>query len=51
MLNLPKVQGVPKHMKRFEILITFDSAKICCLFFLLINLFYINDVMPYFDLI
>ena len=36
------VPGVPKHMKRFESLITFDSAKICCLLFLLINVLYIE---------
>ena len=36
--------GVPKHMKRFESLITFKSTKICCLLFLLINVLYIEII-------
>ena len=48
-LNIP---GVPKHMKRFESLITFDSTKICCLLCLLINvLYWSNIIMPNVDLI
>ena len=39
------VPGVPKHMKRFESLIIFDSIKIiCCLLFLLVNVFYIEII-------
>ena len=38
------VPGVPKHMKRFESLITFDSKKIFCLLFLLINVLYIEII-------
>ena len=36
--------GCPKHMKRFEILITFDPTKVCCLLFLLINILYIEII-------
>ena len=38
------VPGVPKHMKRFESLITFDSIKICCLLFSLVNVLYIEII-------
>ena len=38
------IPGVPKHMKRFESLITFDSIKICCLLFLLVNTLYIEII-------
>ena len=36
------ILDVPKHMKRFESLITFDSTKTCRLLFLLINVIYIE---------
>ena len=36
------IPGVPKHMKRFESLITFDSTQICCLLFSLVNVLYIE---------
>ena len=40
-LHLP---GAPKHMKRFESLIIFDSTKICHLLFLVINVLYIETL-------
>ena len=38
------IPGAPKHMKRFESLITFDLTNICCLLFLLINILYIEII-------
>ena len=38
------IPGVPKHMKRFESLITFALTKIYCLLFLLIKILYIEII-------
>ena len=38
------VPSVPKHMKRFESLITFGSTKVCWLLILLINVNYIEVI-------
>ena len=44
------VPGVPKHMKRFESLITFYSTKICCLLLFFMNVFFHrNFIMQYFN--
>ena len=42
MIFFSQILGVPRHTKRFESLITFDSSNICCLLFLLINVLYIE---------
>ena len=42
--QLVHIPGVPKHMKRFESLITFDSTKIGCSYFLLRDVLYIEII-------